>query len=322
MNFVRRIIPFLFLLFWLVNSPAFSVPGDSLKVRWINGQKYQLHKVTPKETWTSVAKKYGVTVDELQKANPGVDVLKINQIINVPASTGSTKATGSAPAQQATPKSTLGIAPVTGVKYHTVKKGETLYRIAKDYGITVKQLQDLNGLSTSAVPVGMKLKVSEGKSAVNTPEVTEKVPVPVEPAKVETMKPEPVKSDSQKTPVAPTQHTTVPVTAEPVPPAHSESDDKSAAAGQKIVENGIATWIADTEMNQNKFYALHRTAPVGTIIKVTNRMNNNSVYVKVIGVLPSTGDNENVLIKITQAAAQRIGALDQRFQAELSYAAQ
>ena len=73
-------------------------------------------------------------------------------------------------------------------------------------------------------------------------------------------------------------------------------------------------------MNQNKFYALHRTAPIGTIIKVTNRMNNNSVYVKVIGILPSTGDNENILIKITQAAAQRIGALDQRFQAELSYA--
>jgi rare lipoprotein A (peptidoglycan hydrolase) len=81
----------------------------------------------------------------------------------------------------------------------------------------------------------------------------------------------------------------------------------------------VAAWMNEGDLNQNKFYALHRTAPVGTIIKVTNRMNNNSVFVKVVGLLPETGDNNNFIIKITQAAAQRIGALDQKFTAELSY---
>lgn len=304
-----------------------------------------LHKVAPKETWTSVSKKYSVTIADVQKANPGVDVLKINQIINVPAykNTAVTPAKTETPvAISSTPVAQTSSKTTSSAKYHTVAKGETLYRISKQYGITVSELQSMNKLSSSNVPVGMKLKVGEGKTTAsqennipvevidpNKPEnqhpknepakaVIKTEPVKTEPIKTETVKSEPVKSNN----------TSVPVTTEPVSSTHSTSEAtgttpaKTETAGQKITESGIATWIADSEMNQNKFYALHKTAPVGTIIKVTNRMNNNSVYVKVIGVLPATGDNENILIKITQAAAQRIGALDQRFQAELSYAAQ
>lgn len=332
MNFVRRIIPFLFLL-GLTAPPVYSGSGDSLKVRWINGQKYLLHKVMPKETWSSVSRKYNVSIAELQKANPGVEVLKISQIINIPAGASVPKnnTPAAAPEPQSNAASPKNNNTSSSAKYHTVQKGETLYRISKENGLTVKELQDLNGLSSTNVSVGTKLKVSKGVSDAR-PGAGDVIPVETtavkkEPAQNavihnESVRNEPVKSDSQKVPVNTTQHTTVPVSTEPVGGTGTDTDPKSTAAGQKIVENGIATWIADTEMNQNKFYALHRTAPVGTIIKVTNRMNNNSVYVKVIGVLPATGDNENVLIKITQAAAQRIGALDQRFQAELSYAAQ
>jgi LysM repeat protein len=344
MTIVRRIIPILFLL-WLVSGPSLAAPSDSLKVRWINGQKYLLHKVLPKETWTSVSKKYDISISELQKANPGVEVLKISQIINIPASSNTAAASGgSKPAAdpKPAPKAASTSSPA---KYHTVTKGETLYRIAKDNGITVQELQDMNGLTSTNVSVGKKLKVSEGKTvAASSPATTtsttntntastpnngtiEREWIPTEPAKKESVKSETPKADTAEKPKSAPQ-ISVPVTTENVPttPGTSTGSKTEMTAvttpGQKITENGVATWIADSEMNQNKFYALHRTAPVGTIIRLTNRMNNNSVYVKVIGVLPSTGDNENVLIKITQAAAQRIGALDQRFQAELSYAAE
>jgi rare lipoprotein A (peptidoglycan hydrolase) len=207
----------------------------------------------------------------------------------------------------------------------------------------VQELQDMNGLTSTNVAVGKKLKVSEGKAATSSTSTStakntnaaatpyngpiEREWIPTEPAKKDPVKSETSKAETAEKAKSASQ-TSVPVTTENVPPTPATSTASKTEVtavttpGQKITENGVATWIADTEMNQNKFYALHRTAPVGTIIKVTNRMNNNSVYVKVIGVLPSTGDNENVLIKITQAAAQRIGALDQRFQAELSYAAE
>ena len=93
-------------------------------------------------------------------------------------------------------------------------------------------------------------------------------------------------------------------------------------AGKKAVpvtEKGSASWIDDNDINPSKFYALHRTAPAGTIIKVTNRMNNKTVFVKVVGVLPNTGDNSNLTIKLSKAAANKLDVIDARFQAELYY---
>lgn len=46
-------------------------------------------------------------------------------------------------------------------KTHTVQKGETLYSISRQYGLTVNELRQLNGLSdTSVLKVGQVLKVS------------------------------------------------------------------------------------------------------------------------------------------------------------------
>jgi LysM repeat protein len=55
--------------------------------------------------------------------------------------------------------------PVKGQKrYHTVQKGETLSKISKKYGITVKELRKLNDLSGSqSVRTGQKLLISAGR---------------------------------------------------------------------------------------------------------------------------------------------------------------
>ena len=45
-------------------------------------------------------------------------------------------------------------------KYHSVKKGESLYKIAKKYNTTVKRLKELNSLSRSHLAVGQSLIVS------------------------------------------------------------------------------------------------------------------------------------------------------------------
>ena len=49
-------------------------------------------------------------------------------------------------------------------QYHTVQKGETLYRIGKQYGVTVKELRKLNDLSEGqSVRTGQKLLISAGR---------------------------------------------------------------------------------------------------------------------------------------------------------------
>ena len=50
-------------------------------------------------------------------------------------------------------------------RYHEVKKGETLYRISKQYGITVDELRRLNKLPPNQpIEIGQKLLVSKGGS--------------------------------------------------------------------------------------------------------------------------------------------------------------
>lgn len=67
--------------------------------------------------------------------------------------------------------------PVQGNTY-TVAKGETLYRISKNTGVTVAKLKSLNGLSSSTIKVGQVLKLSEAV-VIPTPKPVVVAPTPV-----------------------------------------------------------------------------------------------------------------------------------------------
>ena len=55
-------------------------------------------------------------------------------------------------------------------KYHTVKKGESLYSISKKYGKTVAQIKALNGLSSDNLKIGQRLLISKGVKKVEQPD--------------------------------------------------------------------------------------------------------------------------------------------------------
>lgn len=50
---------------------------------------------------------------------------------------------------------------VSQTGYHVVAKGQTFYRIALIYGLSVDELKDLNGMSNYNISVGQKLKVKK-----------------------------------------------------------------------------------------------------------------------------------------------------------------
>lgn len=338
---MRIIILFLIILGGQVKAQS----PDSSLTRWINGKKYFMHRVSPKETFSSLSRQYNISVSEIQAANTTIESLKIGDIVYIPIVPANPVNNSNANAAPPAPKP----APVKNVpavgeskQTHTVQKGETLYAISRIYGMSVDDLKKLNGLNSNAVSIGQKLKVIAGSkpaTPVNTevPKVSTEIKGVKEEAPVETVSPskkEPVPASKEvvTTPVILEstkiiENKTIDTTQLPkvyTNPGTSrtsviEKDPKSGVEVEKVTEIGVATWIVEGDLNQNKFYALHRTAPVGSIIKVTNRMNNNSVFVKVVGTLPDTGDNYASIIKITQAAAQRIGAIDQKFTAELSY---
>ncbi len=85
-----------------------------------------------------------------------------------------------------------------------------------------------------------------------------------------------------------------------------------------ITEKGVATWTKSNN-DDGQFYALHPTALSGTVITVKNIMNNKTIQVKVIGKLPNTADNQNVMIKLSYSAAKELNVLDDKFLATINY---
>jgi len=104
------------------------------------------------DSLAKIAKKNGVTLKALEAANPGVvpTKLKIGQKLTLPAG-GSTSAGSAAP--------TTAVGGDTGTASYTVKSGDTLTKIAKAHGTTVKAIEAANGLSTTKIKVGQKLKI-------------------------------------------------------------------------------------------------------------------------------------------------------------------
>src|ERR1043165_1842826 len=114
-----------------------------------------VHTVVKGDAYYVLAKKYHVSSKAIAEANPGVDPtkLKIGQKINIPAST-------------TTPSATAGSEGGAGNgTTYTVKSGDTLMKIAKAHGVTLKALRSANKLKTNQIKVGQKLKIPSKTAA-------------------------------------------------------------------------------------------------------------------------------------------------------------
>ena len=121
------------------------------------------YKVEKGDTLYSISRKYQITVAELRTANnlSENDVIKAGQKLIIPDAD-----IGTAVALSST-KTAGNAAPAGKITEYVVKKGDTLYGIARKNGMTVADLMALNNLDSSAViKVGQKLKVA--KNAVET----------------------------------------------------------------------------------------------------------------------------------------------------------
>jgi LysM repeat protein len=122
------------------------------------------------DTLAKIAKKNGVTLKALEAANPNVQPtkLKVGQKLTIPAS--------SATAPVETPAVT---ASAGGAETYVVKSRDTLTKIAKAHGTTVKAIETENNLSTTKIKVGQKLKIpAKAEAAVPAPV---EVPAPAVP---------------------------------------------------------------------------------------------------------------------------------------------
>ena len=124
------------------------IPQNSGKQVVVQAKKSTLsvtHQVAPKETLYGIEKKYGISDELLKKANPFLEKegLQIGQTLTIP----SNKVQKNSPVT------------LEKVVYHYVLPKETKYSIAKQYGITIQELERKNPEVVSNLPEGFKLLV-------------------------------------------------------------------------------------------------------------------------------------------------------------------
>jgi len=116
------------------------------------------------DTLSEIAKEFGVAVDDLQEVNAISDPtrLQIGQELVIPQRQ-----------VEATVTST-SVSPTIAPMVHVVQEGDTLSEIAKQYGVTVEALQEVNAISDpKQLQIGQELIIPKGGTITPTSTATE-----------------------------------------------------------------------------------------------------------------------------------------------------
>ena len=139
----------------LIPQKAADPKQNALKANTQN----RIHKVEPKETLFGIEKKYGVSDEALKEANPELEKLglQIGQTLVIPSDTSS---------------KTVLPTPEKNI-YHVVLPKETKYSIAKQYGITIEELEKRNPEIIPNLPIGYQLIIKGIAPKTDKPTVVE-----------------------------------------------------------------------------------------------------------------------------------------------------
>lgn len=330
----------------LMSIMSFANPADSVGVEQREEGLFVIHEVEEEETIYSIARRYGGSV---------IGIIKHNQIVDNRIEIGQTLYVL---VENEKPVQAVVIEKISSAEgVHIVQLGETLYSISKMYDVKLKDLRRWNNLPDNVISPGMQLKLSQNAKVVEEdssdlkateqPVVTEvlvdsastdeedpfasfekylvqtgetlstiarKIGVSIDSLKLwNGLETDYLKIGQQllfkeNTALAPNTIN------EPTKRKRTQIDEKGF---ERVYEEGVASVIQT--MNTSRYLALHKTLPIGTNLEVRNLMNNQVVHVKVVGKLPNTGLNKNLLLRLSQPAYDQLGILDSKSRVEVSY---
>lgn len=314
---------YIFLFFILISS--FSIAQSDVLIAKRSGEKLFLdHKVLPKENWYSIGRKYEISPKEISNLN-GLSMdkgLVIGQMLKIPLN-------GSNFNQESEPK-------VINAVVHQVALKEGLFRIANEYGITVPQLKKWNRLTSDQVKSGDYLIVGFLKtSSVKGNEFTQNTAVEtqkVEPEIKNTPQPEPkkpvlvvpgakaeTKTEEKKLPSSNKE------VSEPVAKKAKNSGSTLTGTGffsalfTEQSKEGVAqnlegfvygVFKSTSGWDDEKFYVLLNEVVPGTIVRITLKETEKSVFAKVLGSVPTGKESDGLSMRMSNATAAALGLSD------------
>jgi LysM repeat protein len=258
---------------------------DSLGLKKENNKTYLVYKVGPKQNLYSVLKRFNLSLAEFKQVNPEIEIpVNSGELVFIPLhylDESTNTLLSVAKALEKAPEQK----PSNSTGIHIVTAKQSLLTVANLYKVTMAEIRKWNNLTSDVLKEGQRLVVA-APSAITPIDKSAQLP-----------------TKATEEPKAPT------ATAEP----------SDANGMRKTIETGMAELI-DVPDNSGKYLALHKSAPIGTLVLVKNLANGQSIWVKVIGRLPNT--DSKLIIKLSPKAFERLNAVDKRIRAEISYLVQ
>ena len=145
--------------------------------------EYTVYVVQNGDYLAKISKKFNVTISSIKRLNPSIkkDVILVGQKLKLPGkidigaqaapvAVAAAATTAAATTSAAKKPNKKGFASYTGAtKEYVVKNGDTLGSIAYGNGINIRQLKELNGLSSDSLKIGQKLKIPAAKVSKAAP---------------------------------------------------------------------------------------------------------------------------------------------------------
>lgn len=149
----------------LILGISFCLAQEPSKPVKIGEAWFVIHTVKKGETLNKISRDYQVSMEKIVQANPGADkVIKAGEKLRIPVAPPRNFPSSD------TPKTSSSSVPQE-YREHIIKKGETLFGIARQYGLTVENLQALNPGLSEKIQEGQRIRIpysSSGKISENS----------------------------------------------------------------------------------------------------------------------------------------------------------
>lgn len=340
------------LLIVLLSVPLFVLAQNkALVIEGVAPNLYVNHTVAPKENYYSIGRIYNISPKEIAPFNNLVleSGLSLGQKLKIPLLAANFLQTGNAAPDEALipvyhiVKGKEDLNRISGnfnkLPVETLKQWNNLKSESANNGAALivgylKVKKDLSPLanmakakpadnpvkavdnplnSATAKPPGKPLVVKETLPPV-------KIAVKEKPQATEKIKKEHVADVVVKV-AEPVKKVISPVSGKNFNGGVFKSEYEKQTSNKDIAgETGEAAVFKSTSgWNDGKYYCLHNTSSPGTIVKITSTSTGKSIYAKVLDVIPDIKQNTGLLVRISNAAAEELGAGDVKFDCALSY---
>ena len=314
---------------FLLLLPLFSHAQEKLIIQGSSPEYYLLHKTGAKENFYSIGRIYNISPKVIAPFN-NLQLekgLSIGQPIRIPLAENNFSQNGIVNPDEV-------LVPV----YYQVKAKESLFQVSDAHNhVLLASLRKWNRLSGDALSNGRNviigfLKVKRDQSSLASQAVkVDPADSPVLPsapippvAAVKNTEPEKKQEIKQVSVVkeVPKKEETI------VSDSPKNKNDRSFIGGvfkslykpADHKETGVAGIFKSTSgWEDGKYYCLHNSAQPGTIIKITNSVNEKFIYAKVLDAIPDLKQNEGMIIRLSNAAADELNVTGTTFNCTLNY---